>query len=107
MNQPTLEEFRRWLQTEIAGLESESSGSSEEQRLLQLDIALQEAMAFTAAWKLRKEAAVVPTIREKSVRLLADNQQAITTSDNSVRCNSCDADVDGDLGFCPVCGETR
>ena len=44
MGQPTLEEFRRWLQTEISALESTDNGSVEEERLLQLDIALQEAM---------------------------------------------------------------
>ena len=107
MGQPTLEEFRRWLQTEISALESGNHGSAEEERLLQLDIALQEAMAFTAAWKLRAEASVKPTIRERSVRLFSDGPQNKAPSSNAVKCNSCDADFDEDLGFCPVCGETR
>ena len=107
MGQPTLEEFRRWLQTEISALESTGERSAEEERLLQLDIALQEAMAFTAAWKLREEASVKPTIRERSVRLVSDGPQKQGQSSNAVKCDSCDADYDEDLGFCPVCGETR
>ena len=107
MGQPTLEEFRRWLQTEISALESTDNGSVEEERILQLDIALQEAMAFSAAWKLRAEASVKPTIRERSVRLVSDGPQNQGPPANTVKCNSCDADFDEDLGFCPVCGETR
>ena len=105
MGQPTLEEFRRWLQTEIAGMESKNEGSAEEERLLQLDIALQEAMAFNAAWNLRKDASIKPTVRERSVRLLTDAPQSQVKSSKSVTCNTCEAEIDEDLGFCPVCGE--
>ncbi len=68
MGQPSLEEFRRWLQTEINSLETEESGISHEERLLQLETALQEAMAFSAAWQIRTEASILPVVREKSVR---------------------------------------
>lgn len=107
MGHPTLEEFRRWLQTEIAALESPNQSSIEEERLLQLEMALQEAMAFTAAWKLRTEASIAPTVRERSVRLLSDGPQSQNETQNRVKCNSCDALIDDDLGFCPVCGESR
>ena len=89
MGHPTLEEFRRWLQTEIAALESPNQSSSEEERLLQL------------------EASITPTVRERSVRLLSEGPQTQNVAQNSVKCNSCDALIDDDLGFCPVCGETR
>ena len=105
MGQPTLEEFRRWLQTEIAAMESSNDGSAEAERLLQLDIALQEAMAFSAAWNLRKEAAIKPTVRERSVRLISDGPQPQSKATNTITCNSCDAEIEEDLGFCPVCGE--
>ena len=107
MGHPTLEEFRRWLQTEIATIESPNQSSSEEERLLQLETALQEAMAFAAAWKLRSESAIAPTVRERSVRVLSEGNQPQNTAKNTVQCNSCDALIDDDLGFCPVCGENR
>ena len=105
MGQPSLEDFRRWLQTEINSLESEESGISHEERLLQLETALQEAMAFSAAWQLRTEASILPVVREKSVRLLSDAPQKSATSGNTVFCNTCETEIEEDLGFCPVCGE--
>tara|TARA_B100001559_G_C15950602_1_gene371891 strand:+ start:98 stop:421 length:324 start_codon:yes stop_codon:yes gene_type:complete len=107
MGHPTLEEFRRWLQTEIASIESPNQSSIEEERLLQLETALQEAMAFAAAWKLRSESSIAPTVRERSVRVLSEGHEPQNTAKNTVQCNSCDALIDEDLGFCPVCGETR
>ena len=108
MGQPSLEEFRRWLQSEIAALESEESNAFvQDERMLQLETALQEAMAFSAAWTLRVESSVNPSVREKSVRLLSDGPQPQTKSMNTVKCNSCDAEFDDELGFCPVCGENR
>ena len=107
MGHPTLEEFRRWLQTEIASIESSNQSSIEEERLLQLETALQEAMAFAVAWKLRTESSIAPTVRERSVRVLSEGPVPQNASKNTVKCNSCDALIDDDLGFCPVCGENR
>ena len=53
MAKPTLEEFRRWLQTEIHEIESMEQGVVRDKRLIQLEMALQEAMAFDTAWQLR------------------------------------------------------
>ena len=51
MGKPSLEEFRRWLQTEIKEIEEIEEGVDKAKRLLQLEMALQEAMAFDAAWE--------------------------------------------------------
>ena len=54
MAAPTLEEFRRWLQAEIDDILNQDQDMNISKRLIQLETALQEAMAFTAAWDMRK-----------------------------------------------------
>ena len=107
MGKPTLEEFRRWLQTEINEIEGLEEGVDKEKRLLQLEMALQEAMAFDAAWELRAESSIVPVIREKSVRLLSSAPESDTASSTTGICTSCEAVIEDDLPFCPACGENR
>jgi len=108
MGKPSLEEFRRWLQSEIRELESLDEGQNVAKRLQQLEMALQESMAFTAAWEIRSESDVTPVIQEKSVRLISASpdpeQQSLGVG--SV-CSECEAEIDDDLPFCPTCGENR
>ena len=42
MGKPSLDEFRKWLQSEIREIESLEVGPNVEKRLLQLEMALQE-----------------------------------------------------------------
>ena len=108
MGQPTLEEFRRWLQSEIRELEALDEGENISKRLLQLEMALQESMAFTAAWEIRREAAVTPVIQEKSVRLISASPDTEPKQQgDGTFCSSCEAIIDEDLPFCPTCGENR
>ena len=107
MGKPTLEEFRRWLQTEIKEIEELEDGVDKDKRLLQLEMALQEAMAFDAAWELRAESSIAPVIREKSVRLLKSSPESDTQPSSTGICTSCEAEFEDDLPFCPACGENR
>ena len=107
MGKPTLEEFRRWLQTEIKEIEELEDGVDKDKRLLQLEMALQEAMAFDAAWELRAESSIVPVIREKSVRLLKSAPESDSQPPSTGICTSCEAEFEDDLPFCPACGENR
>jgi rRNA maturation endonuclease Nob1 len=108
MGKPTLEEFRRWLQSEIQEIEALESGPNVQKRLTQLEMALQEAMAFSAAWDLRTDASIVPVIKEKSVRLLSESPDISNTTEvPKAVCSHCDAEIDEDLPFCPACGENR
>ena len=108
MGSPTLEEFRRWLQTEIREIESLDADSNLEKRMIQLESALQEAMAFTAAWEIRRESDVTPVVKEKSVRLISASPD---TEEKSLGvgsiCSACEAEIEDDLPFCPSCGENR
>jgi len=107
MGQPTLEEFRRWLQSEIVEIEEIEDSVDKAKRLLQLEMALQEAMVFDAAWEIRTEASIAPVVREKSVRLLSSAPETESNPSSMGICSSCDAEIDEDLAFCPACGENR
>ena len=107
MGKPSLEEFRRWLQTEIKEIEALDDGVDKAKRKIQLQMALQESMAFDAAWELRTESSIIPVVKEKSVRLLSSSPEPTTDSSSSGICNACEAEIDDDLPFCPVCGENR
>ena len=107
MGKPSLDEFRKWLQSEIREIESLEDGPNVEKRLLQLEMALQEAMAFNAAWNLRTDASITPVIQQKAVRLLSVNPEIDNESGPKGICSSCEAEIDEDLPFCPICGENR
>ena len=108
MRNPTLDEFRRWLQSEIRELEELQEGDNVRKRLLQLEMALQESMAFSAAWEIRKESSINPVIQEKSVRLLSASPDLDhEPRSNGTLCGACEAEIDEDLPFCPTCGENR
>ena len=108
MGKPTLEEFRRWLQSEIKEIEALDGGPNVDKRLIQLEMALQEAMAFNAAWELRTESSIMPVIQEKAVRLLSASPELTSSSDGPTgTCTVCEAEIDEDLPFCPTCGENR
>ena len=108
MRNPTLDEFRRWLQSEIRELEELQEGDNVRKRLLQLEMALQESMAFSAAWQIRTESSITPVVQEKSVRLLSaspDTEQV--PRHNGTLCSACESEIDEDLPFCPTCGANR
>ena len=107
MGKPTLEEFRRWLQIEIKEIEATEEGPDKEKRLTQLEMALQESMAFDAGWELRTASSITPVVKEKSVRLLSSAPESLAQSSESGICNVCEEKIDDDLEFCPSCGENR
>ncbi len=96
------------MQSEIRELESLDDGLNVAKRLQQLEMALQESMAFTAAWEIRRESDVAPVVQEKSVRLISASPD---TEEKSLGvgsiCSACEAEIDDDLPFCPSCGENR
>ena len=105
MEAASLEMFRKWLQVEIRDAEELESSSFKEQRLKHLESALQEAMAFEAAWELRKEAKTAFSKVETKVRLIAASPDSeITPMDTGV-CSNCDSILTDDLEFCASCGK--
>ena len=107
MGEPTLDEFRRWLQAEIAEIDALETVHDSTKRMIQLETALQEAMAFTAAWAMRLESDITPVIRKKSVRLLSSAPDESSQKESTESCSECEAEIVEDLQFCPVCGANR
>ena len=107
MGNPSLDEFRLWLQAEIADVEQLEQSSDRNKRLTQLEMSLQEAMAFSIAWEIRTEASVNQVIRQKPVRLISEAPTAEQNPLTTEICASCDAIIEDDLDFCPSCGENR
>mgnify|MGYP001194769141 CR=1 FL=1 len=107
MGNPSLDEFRLWLQAEIADIEELEPSKERDKRLIQLEMALQESMAFSVAWDIRTEAAVNPVIRQKAVRLLSEAPVESSTQGATEICPSCESIIEDDLDFCPSCGENR
>ena len=108
MAAPTLEQFRLWLQAEISEIEAIENDINASNRLIQLETALQESMAFTAAWDMRTESDVNPVVHEKSVRLLSSSDDFTEQSNqNAGICTSCEESMVEDLPFCPSCGENK
>ena len=104
MDDVSLETFRKWLQIEIADAESLPESSERNRRLIHLEAALQEAMAFEAAWEVRVVAETEITQIENSVRLLSASPSDIDVQATGV-CNNCDEPINGELEFCPSCGD--
>ena len=105
MDGPTLETFRKWLQLEIVEAELMPESADRNKRLIQLESALQESMAFEAAWDLRAKADTQITQVESSVRLVSasPNQDEIEVSTDE--CSSCGEQISAELEFCPSCGD--
>lgn len=103
MTEPDLESFRRWLQAEIRETEELPDDPDRRQRLLHLETALQEALAFEAAWSMRVEAEVEPVERTRAVRLVSA-APAAEVSVSTGTCRHCEAPMDPGLEFCGACG---
>jgi rRNA maturation endonuclease Nob1 len=102
MSEATIEDFRRWLQMEW--VEAENSGRKEDmKRLANLEVTLQEALAFQAEWNLREDSGITPARQEHAVRLVATKEDVEVTAVEG-RCSVCDGELPSDLDFCPECG---
>ena len=105
MGEPTLETFRKWLQIEIADAESLPESTEKNRRLIHLESALQEAMAFEAARELRMSAEIEVTQVESSVRLVSATPSEEIIQNNSEVCTNCGELMNSELEFCSSCGD--
>ena len=82
-------------------------GVIRDKRLIQLEMALQEAMAFDTAWQLRAESSIQQVVQQQSVRLVSAETEPVENDKSVEFCTSCETEIEDDLPFCPVCGENR
>ena len=101
-----MENFQRWLQTQLSMTSSIEDPVERERRRLQIESAIREAIAFRESLRILEELQVSPPFvnSESSVRSISEPIENNSESSNSI-CPNCDSDLEQDLGFCTVCGE--
>ena len=104
---PTVDEFQRHLQTELEKSDEISDPVERDRRRLQIESAIQEAIAFNYRWKELKDAGDDPVELEKAVRLIAtsDTIQRKSAQADADNCSFCEEPLDGDMEFCVSCGK--
>ncbi len=104
---PTVDEFQRHLQTELEKSEEITDAVERSRRRLQIEAAIQEAIAFRYKWKELKDAGQDPLELQKAVRLVAnlDVAQIKTAQQGDSVCKYCDSMLEGDIEFCSACGK--
>ena len=107
---PLVEEFMRHLQ---AGLDEAMEIDDEierNDRILQLEIAIQEAIIFNNRYQELVSHGIDPLVlvKQKDGEEMpppVTKSQALTLGVST--CTKCGATLDPDLDFCPACGETQ
>ena len=102
---PTVDEFRRYLQARRNELENIVDPEERERLRLRIDIALQEALDFSAAVEIR-EALDSKKYQDvdSSARLIESSDSVSSTRLEGDGCPKCDEPLEEDLDFCPSCG---
>ncbi|MBP51239.1 MAG: hypothetical protein CMA68_04090 [Euryarchaeota archaeon] len=101
-----MENFQRWLQTQLSLTASIEEPSERERRRLQIESAIREAISFRESLEMLADLQVSPPFvsAESSVRKISE---PITPDKENIssRCPKCDSEVEHELGFCTMCGE--
>lgn len=102
---PTVDEFRRYLQARRNELQNIVDPEERERLRLRIDIALQEALDFSAAVEIR-EALDSKKYQDvdSSARLIESSDTISSTRLDGDGCPKCDGPLEEDLDFCPSCG---
>ncbi len=104
---PNLDEFLRHLQASLDEAETIDDRVEREERTLQLENAIQEALIFANRYKELLAHVIDPLILIQSEPGVeapppASKVQALSIGNSS--CDNCGSGLDTDLDFCPACG---
>ena len=103
-----IEQFQRWLQARLPMAEQIEDPAERNRTLQQIESAIQLAIQYGMLLSEVDEEVPSPFVeRDTPVRVVED---ASVTSNNAYDesvCRNCEADLSGDLDFCPACGEFR
>ena len=98
-----MDRFQRWLQSELAEASLIEDKNDRERRMMQIEIAISEAVRFRDIISRLDDAVSSPFIeRESAVRVSSNKEVKATTA--SGECHACGATKNSDIEFCPVCG---
>tara|TARA_B100001250_G_C19537504_1_gene673233 strand:- start:277 stop:609 length:333 start_codon:yes stop_codon:yes gene_type:complete len=104
---PLLDEFMRHLQACLDEAMDIDDKIEQHERLLQLEIAIQEAMIFKNRYNELVSHGIDPLVlvtqsEGQEAPPPATKSQALSLGDSS--CPNCGSNLDNDLDFCPACG---
>ena len=108
---PTLDSFLRHLQTEVEAARDISDRKERDERLLQLELSIQEAIIFANRFKeLQNQGVdplllVDPKVQQERPAPPATKGQSILLGSST--CATCGKLLENDLDFCPACGATK
>ena len=108
---PTLDSFLRHLQTEVEAANDISDKTERNDRLLQLEASIQEAIIFANRYKeLQNQGVdplllVDPKVQQERPAPVATKAQSILLGSST--CAACGKLHENDLDFCPACGATK
>ena len=108
---PSLDSFLRHLQTEVETANEIADKSERNERLLQLEASIQEAIIFANRYKeLQNQGVdplllVDPKVQQERPAPPATKGQAILLGSST--CARCGKLLENDLDFCPACGATK
>ena len=104
-----IEQFLRWLQARLPMAEQIEDPAERNRTLLQIESAIQLAIQYGMLLEERDDE-VVPSPfveRDSPVRVVEDASVTSKDAYDESMCRNCEADMSGDLDFCPACGEFR
>ena len=108
---PSLDAFLRHLQTEVEAASEIADKTERNERLLQLESSIQEAIIFANRYKeLQKQGVdplllVDPKVQQERPAPPATKEQSILLGSST--CDVCGKLLENDLDFCPACGATK
>ena len=108
---PTLDSFLRHLQTEVEAANDISDKTERNDRLLQLEASIQEAIIFANRYKeLQNQGVdplllVDPKVQQERPAPAATKAQSILLGSST--CAACGKLLENYLDFCPACGATK
>ena len=108
---PTLDSFLRHLRTEVEAAREISDRIERDERLLQLESSIHEAIIFANRYKeLQNQGVdplllVDPKVQQERPAPPATKGQSILLGSST--CASCGKLLENDLDFCPACGATK
>ena len=98
-----LDRFQRWLQSRLA--DAGKIESDERTRTSnRLQNAIQECINYKQAVNVQQSVANPFVLRDQPIRPVNESEVKSVSSVAGI-CTNCEADLTGDLEFCPLCGE--
>ena len=99
-----LDIFQRWLQSRLADTENIESDDERIRTSNRIQNAIQECINYKQAVYVQQSVANPFVMRDQPVRPVNESEVKPVSSVTGV-CTNCQADLTGDLEFCPLCGD--